>query len=126
MKTYKVIVDEYGAIRWYNEAGQLHREGGPAIEYADGTKVWYLNGQYHREDGPAIEWADGSKFWYLNGQLHREDGPAIKWVGGNKSWYLNGQKLTEKEFNKRTQPHREMTVAQLEQALGYKIKIVKG
>ena len=102
MKTHKVIVDEYGAIRWYNEAGQLHREEGPAIEYADGTKVWYLNGQYHREDGPAKEWADGSK-----------------------SWWLNGQFLTEEEFNKRTQPHQEMTVAQLEQELGYKIKIIK-
>jgi hypothetical protein len=24
-------------------------------------------GIHHREDGPAIEWADGSKCWYLNG-----------------------------------------------------------
>jgi hypothetical protein len=25
-----------------------------------------LDGKLHREDGPAIEWADGSKAWYLN------------------------------------------------------------
>jgi len=50
MKTYKVIVDEYGAIRWYNEAGQLHREGGPAIEWADGSKSWWLNGQFLTEE----------------------------------------------------------------------------
>ncbi len=27
---------------------------------------WRLNGQLHRTDGPAIEWADGNKRWYLN------------------------------------------------------------
>ena len=126
MKTYKVIVDEYGTARWYNEDGQLHREDGPAIEWANGDKSWWLNGQLHREDGPAIEWADGTKKWWLNGQYHREDGPAIEWADGTKSWWLNDEPLTEEEFNKRTQPHKEMTVAQLEQELGYKIKIVKG
>ena len=38
------------------------------IEYADGTKRWYLNGKLHREDGPAFECANGSKGWYLNGK----------------------------------------------------------
>jgi hypothetical protein len=33
----KVDVDLYGTIRHYNEAGQLHRETGPACEYSDGT-----------------------------------------------------------------------------------------
>ena len=103
MKTYKVTKNEYGTICWYNEEDQLHREDGPAYELADGTKKWWLNGQRHREDGPAIEWFDGYK-----------------------EWYLNGEDLTEEEFNKRTQPHKEMTVAQLEQELGYKIKVVKG
>ena len=152
MKAYKVIwpqVDEYGTIRWYNEMGQLHREDGPAFEGVSGDKEWYLNDQCHREDGPAVEWASGHKEWYLNGQLHREDGPAIEsadgdkkwWLNGQrhredgpaveytdgiKKWYLNGQELTEEEFNKRTQSHKEMTVAQLEQELGYKIKVVKG
>ena len=32
----------------------------------DGTKCWTLNGKYHREDGPAIEWPNGQKEWYLN------------------------------------------------------------
>ena len=31
-----------------------------------GTK-WYLDGQLHRKDGPAIEWIDGDKEWYLYG-----------------------------------------------------------
>lgn len=45
-----------------NEKGERHREDGPAVEYADGSKYWYQNGELHREDGPAIEdEEDGSK-----------------------------------------------------------------
>jgi len=33
----------------------------------NGTKSWYLNDQLHREDGPAAEYASGNKEWYLNG-----------------------------------------------------------
>lgn len=69
-------IDDYGNIRYYNEQGQFHREDGPAVEYAYGTKAWYLNGKRHREDGPAIEWASG-----------------------DKSYYLNGQQISEQEFN---------------------------
>lgn len=35
--------------------GLLHRENGPAVEYPDGSKEWFLNHQRHRNDGPAIE-----------------------------------------------------------------------
>ena len=59
-----------------------------------GSKYWYLNGKLHREDGPAIDWAYGTKEWYLNGKLHREDGPAIEYDNGFKYWYLNGKELT--------------------------------
>jgi len=31
-----------------------------------------LNGKYHREDGPALEYADGYKAWYLNGKEFTE------------------------------------------------------
>ena len=34
---------------------------------ANGTKRWLLRGKLHREDGPAFEWPDGEKHWYLNG-----------------------------------------------------------
>ena len=35
----------------------------------DGAKIWYLrlNGQLHREDGPAVEYPDGTIVWWLNG-----------------------------------------------------------
>ena len=91
--------------------------------HENGNKEWYLNGKLHREDGPAIEYADRSKFWFLNGKYHREDGPACEYANGDKYWYLNGEELTEEEFNKRTQV-QELTIEQIEAKLGYKIKVV--
>jgi hypothetical protein len=44
-----------------------HRIDGPAIEYADGSKAWYVNGKLHRTDGPAIAYADGDKVWWVDG-----------------------------------------------------------
>ena len=38
-------------------------------EIIGNTKIWRnSNGQYHRTDGPAVEFADGSKVWYINGK----------------------------------------------------------
>ena len=75
----------------YRFAGRLHRSDGPAIEWANGTKEWFVNGKRHRLDGPAHEWPDGTKDWYLNGKLHRVDGPAIEWANGGKEWWVNGE-----------------------------------
>ena len=96
MKTYTITVDDNGNKRWYSN-GKLHREDGPAIEWANGYKSWYINGKRHREDGPAVERADGTKCWCINGKLHREDGPAIECADGDKSWYINGQCVTEQD-----------------------------
>ena len=41
--------------------------------YPNGSKYWWLNGALHREDGPAVEYADGDKFWYLNGKSMTEE-----------------------------------------------------
>ena len=69
------------------------------------NKKEYRNseGQLHREDGPAIEFANGTKKWFLDGIRHREDGPAIEYTDGDKEWYLNGEELTEEEFNAHSQ-----------------------
>jgi hypothetical protein len=101
MKTYTVKIDEYGDKRWYFN-GKLHREDGPAIEYANGTREWYINDKLHREDGPAIEFANGTRAWYIKGKLHREDGPAVEYADGEKCWFINDEPLTESRFNKRT------------------------
>ena len=86
---------------------------------------WKLNGKLHREDGPAIEYAEGNKWWYLNGKLHREDGPAVEYADGTKFWFINDVELSEQQFIRATQPAQELTVAQIEQLLGKRIKIVK-
>ena len=57
----------FGTVRYYNENNQLHREVGPAVEYANGDKLWYVNGYLHRSDGPAVEWTNGNKFYCLFG-----------------------------------------------------------
>jgi len=54
-------------------------------EDVKGNKFWYKRGKLHREDGPAIEFANGHKAWYRNGTL-REDGPAREYANGNKCW----------------------------------------
>lgn len=80
----------------------LHREDGPACEYANGYKEWYRNGLRHREDGPACEWEDGSYEWFYNGKLHRLDGPAIKHSHG-EFWFYNGKGIdcsSQEEFEK--------------------------
>ena len=78
----------------------LHRTDGPAAEFADGSKFWYLNGKRHRTDGPAVEFADGTKWWYLNGKRHRIGGPAIEYADGYKAWWLNGRQYFLEDYCK--------------------------
>jgi|SRR5579859_6218621 len=92
----------FGTKRWLLN-GKLHRENGPAIEYADGTKYWYVYDKLHRLDGPAVEWADGSRAWYLQGERHREDGPAIERANGYKEWYYHEKYIncsSQEEFKR--------------------------
>jgi len=83
------VVFEDGS-KCYFQGDHLHREDGPAIEYANGDRRWYLNNRLHREDGPAIDVVNGTKSWYKDGILHRKDGPAIERPNGTKSWYFKG------------------------------------
>ena len=83
-----------GSKEWWVN-GKRHRVDGPAIEFQDGYKAWLLNDKLHREDGPAIEYGNGTKEWWVNGNLHREDGPAIEGADGTKEWFLNGQRHRE-------------------------------
>lgn len=41
--------------------------------FGNGSKEWRLNDKLHREDGPAREWANGSKDWFLNDQRVTEE-----------------------------------------------------
>ena len=68
---------------------------------------------------------DGDKSWYLNGKLHREDGPAIEYANGYKSWYLNGDEVTEEEHKRMTSKVVEMTMEEINKALGKQVKVVE-
>jgi len=99
------------------------------IEYTvkvhpDGTKEWFLNGKLHRDDGPAIEYSFGTKKWFLNGERHRDDGPAVEYNNGSKFWYLNGIEYSEEEYWNKVKLVKELTINEIEQLLGYKIKVV--
>ena len=59
-------------------------------KYSDRVE-YTLNGKLHREDGPAIEYADGDKEWYLHGKLHRIGGPAIERANGHKEYWIDGK-----------------------------------
>lgn len=46
-----------------------------------GDKYRYTNGKLHREDGPAIEFMNGDKEWWVNGERHLIDDYCIKLYG---------------------------------------------
>jgi hypothetical protein len=126
MKPQYIYINEDGDKFYYNDKAMkiLHREDGPAIEYADGSKEWYLNGKRHREDGPAIEYADGSKEWYLNGKRHREDGPALEYRG-NKYWYLSNVYYSEQDFLKLTDKETILTMDEIAAKFGIEVSKLK-
>jgi len=97
----------------------------------DGDKFYFKDKAmtiYHRTDGPACEWADGSKAWWVDGKRHRLDGPALEWSNGAKFWYVDGKYLTEKQFNDLSAPTLELTLEEIASKFGVdasKVKIKK-
>jgi hypothetical protein len=87
------VIDQYGSKYWYNDELDLHREDGPAIEFVNGSKFWYIDGKQHRLDGPAVENANGANYWCIDGKLHRLDGPAIERYNGNNEWYIDNKPI---------------------------------
>ncbi len=123
-----IIINEYGSKHYYKDKAMtiLHREDGPAAEYANGgSKFWYINGKRHREDGPAIEYADGGKAWFIDGKRHREDGPAVELADGGKAWYVDGVSLSKREFLKRTAPEIVLTMDEIASKFGIDVSKLK-
>jgi hypothetical protein len=90
--------------------GDLHRDGGPAIEYSDGYEEWFLNGMRHRLDGPALKFSNGDKEWWVDDQLHRLDGPAIeisKEPGVERTWYYDNREQTDEWYIRGKQTTKE-------------------
>lgn len=57
--------------------------------------------------------------------LHRLDGPAVECADGRVEYWIEGKKYSMEEFLAKTAPAKEMTMADLEKVLGYKVKIIK-
>jgi hypothetical protein len=92
--------DHRKTIRHYLNA-RLHRDVDlPAIEWANGDKLWYISGKCHRDnDLPAVEWADGTKKWYISGKCHREnDLPAVDYANGTKVWWFSWKMHRENDL----------------------------
>ena len=98
MQVEPTVIDYHGTKYWF-KGSRLHREDGPAKEFANGYKEWYYNGKLHREDGPAItapiSYTRPEKgqcgMWYKHGKIHRLDGPAVTLSNGDKEWWINGR-----------------------------------
>ena len=59
--------------------------------------------------------------WRQHSVLHREGGPAVEWANGTISWYLDGRVVSEDEV---MNPPKEMTLQEVANKLGYRIKII--
>jgi len=104
---YDVKIDNFGTILYYNKKGKLHNLIGPAIEYYDGYKAYWVNGKRHRLDGPAMIWPNGGVRYYVNDKLHRLDGPAVIYSDGKVEYWVNGKRLTKEEFDELTENNND-------------------
>ena len=57
----------------YNYLQELDRRDGPAIEYASGTRIWFLRGVRHRIGGAAVEHHDGRQEWFIYGRRYTKE-----------------------------------------------------
>lgn len=86
----------------YTVKDMLHRVGRPAEVSAEARyRVWAEYGMLHREGGPAVEYTNGSRYWYNYDKLHRLGGPAIEAANGDRYWFENDIKLTERRQSSR-------------------------
>jgi len=122
---YDVVMDKYGTIIYFDENNDFHNSIGPAIEYKNGDKEYWIHGELHKLDGPAVICSNGYKEYWVNGvrhrldgpaiesslgykeyrindELHRLDGPAVIYPDGNVEYWVNNNKLAKEEFDRLT------------------------
>jgi len=96
LKNYtKVEENHHGTKRYYNDKEQLHRLDGPAVEFKDGTKYWYINGNNHRNIDPSNQWQYRIKYWCFKDKAHRIGGPcssAFSW------WFIHGKEYSKEGY----------------------------
>ena len=50
-RTIYQLSGEYFYIIYLNDEGRLHRTDGPAVEWASGSKMWWVNGKEYKMIG---------------------------------------------------------------------------
>jgi hypothetical protein len=80
MKEQFIRIDKNGHTFYYSDKAMTiaHREDGPSViylnaGYSGGSKMWHRNGMLHRDDGPAVEFGDGRRSWYISGYRLTEE-----------------------------------------------------
>jgi len=63
----KPVRSANGDTTWLDDQGRPHRLDGPAIISAAGTRYWFRHGVLHRRRGPAVEYVNGEKEYWLKG-----------------------------------------------------------
>ena len=91
---YDVIVNEFGFTVCNRETNMVDCEYFPAQKDKHGNTWKYRNGKLHTESGPAVEYIDGRKEWYVDGKRHRLYGPAVSGDGTEEYW------VNDKEYSK--------------------------
>jgi len=70
------------------------------VDFEGNVRYCNSKGQNHRLDGPAVEWLDGDKAWWVNDKLHRLDGPAIVSFNDSTEWWLRGIQYTKSQHGR--------------------------
>jgi len=73
LENRREVRSEWNMNQWMKGDDNFHREGGPAVEFDNGTTWWYLNSLVHRVNGPAIEFDNGKKHWYIEDKEYIKD-----------------------------------------------------
>jgi hypothetical protein len=78
-------VDEDGTEYYKTKDGYRHED-------INGFKAWYnAKGKLHRLDGPAIEYVNGSKSWWVNGEQMMSEGQFNR----RRAWMVKNNLLNE-------------------------------
>ena len=75
METVKARLSSGRIVRAWMTGHVSAKELRDAMQSSCSCCVNRLRSQFHRLDGPALEWSDGHKAWYVNGKFTMYERP---------------------------------------------------
>jgi len=67
-----IFEDEYSIIYCQDNYQEKFDNGDYYFDQDSAYRYYYRGYLVHREDGPAIEWYDGDKWWFISGKPYTE------------------------------------------------------